>query len=244
MEPPRERHRAAVPRLIAPAEWKEGAHMAEQAGGEDRARTLALIDEEIRACTRCPLAETRTRAVPGEGPLDAEIMFIGEGPGFHEDRQGRPFVGAAGRFLEELLASVGLQREQVFITNVVKCRPPENRDPAPNEIEACVPYYLDRQIALVDPRIIVTLGRFSMAKFFPGKSISRIHGQPRREGARIIFPMLHPAAALHRRELRQSIEQDMLKIPALLEEARDATTAPVASAQEPDEDHPQQLSLF
>jgi DNA polymerase len=218
--------------------------MAEDAAVDERTRTLALIDEEIRACTRCPLSETRTRAVPGEGPLDAEIMFIGEGPGFHEDRQGRPFVGAAGRFLEELLASIGLQREQVFITNVVKCRPPENRDPAPNEIEACVPYYLDRQIALIDPRVIVTLGRFSMARFFPGKSISRIHGQPRREGGRIIFPMLHPAAALHLRELRESIEQDMLKIPALLEEARQGATSAAPPAEEGDEDHPQQLTLF
>jgi DNA polymerase len=211
---------------------------------EARTRELDLIAEEIRACTRCPLAETRTRAVPGEGPLDAEIMFIGEGPGFHEDRQGRPFVGAAGRFLEELLASIGMRRDDVFITNVVKCRPPENRDPAPGEIEACVPYYLDRQIALIDLRLIVTLGRFSMAKFFPGKSISKIHGQPKEEGGRIIFPMLHPAAALHRRELRETIEQDMLKIPPLLEQARAGARAPVAPPEQDDEDHPQQLALF
>lgn len=218
--------------------------MGSEAASNDRAQTLAAIDEEIRTCTRCPLAETRTHAVPGEGPLDAEIMFIGEGPGFHEDRQGRPFAGAAGRFLEELLASIELRRDHVFITNVVKCRPPENRDPAPKEIEACVPYYLDRQIALINPRLIVTLGRFSMAKFFPGKSISKIHGQPKRENGRIIYPMLHPAAALHRQELRQSIEQDMLKIPALLEEARAGAGAPAAPTTPPDEDEPQQLTLF
>ena len=209
----------------------------------EREDQRAAIDEEIRTCTRCPLSQTRTRAVPGEGPIDAEIMFIGEGPGFHEDRQGRPFVGPAGRFLEQLLLSIGMQRDQVFITNVVKCRPPENRDPAPNEIEACVPYYLDRQIALIDPKLIVTLGRFSMAKFFPGKSISKIHGQPKREDGRIIFPMLHPAAALHRQELRETIEQDMLKIPALLEEARRGTP-PDAPPAPPEEDQPQQLSLF
>lgn len=210
-----------------------------------REQELAVLNEEVRTCQRCPLALTRHRAVPGEGPIDAEIMFIGEGPGYHEDMQGRPFVGPSGRFLEELLASIGMRRDQVFITNVVKCRPPENRDPAPNEIEVCVPYYLDRQIAIIDPKVIVTLGRFSMAKFFPGKSISRIHGQPKREGHRIIFPMFHPAAALHRQELRQMIEEDMSKIPALLDEARrEAATEKPERVPEPEPDVPQQLTLF
>lgn len=216
----------------------------------EREQELHSLDDEVRACTRCPLAETRTRAVPGEGPIDAEIMFIGEGPGFHEDRQGRPFVGPSGQFLQELLASIGLQRSQVYITNVVKCRPPNNRDPQPNEIEACMPYYLDRQIELVDPKVIVSLGRFSMSKFFPGKSITRIHGQPKREGKRIIFPMFHPAAALHQPHYREMIEQDILKVPALLEELRAAQRRPeplpappeVPSA--PEDDQPQQLSLF
>jgi uracil-DNA glycosylase len=216
----------------------------------EREQELAVLNDEVRTCTRCPLAETRIRAVPGEGPIDAEIMFIGEGPGFHEDRQGRPFVGPSGQFLQELLASIGLQRSQVYITNVVKCRPPNNRDPQPSEIEACMPYYLDRQIDLIDPKVIVTLGRFSMSRFFPGKSITRIHGQPKQEGRRIIFPMFHPAAALHQPHYREMIEQDILKVPALLEEMRSAQQAPapsVAGARnqaEPEDAEPQQLSLF
>ena len=215
-----------------------------------REQELNSLSDEVRSCTRCPLAETRTRAVPGEGPIDAEIMLIGEGPGFHEDRQGRPFVGPSGQFLQELLASIGLQRSQVYITNVVKCRPPNNRDPQPNEIEACMPYYLDRQIDLIDPKVIVTLGRFSMSKFFPGKSITRIHGQPKREGNRIIFPMFHPAAALHQPHYREMIEQDILKVPALLEElhaaqrAPKAPTAPVEERPRPEDEGPQQLSMF
>ena len=182
--------------------------------------------------------------MPGEGPSDAEILLIGEGPGFHEDKQGRPFVGPAGRFLNELIESIGLTREQVYITNVVKCRPPENRDPAPDEIAACAPY-LSRQVALLKPKIVVTLGRYSMAQYFPGQSISRIHGQPKRHGETIIFPMFHPAAALHRQELAGTLRQDMLKIPALLEELR-ATKASVTEPEAPVEpdDGPQQLSLF
>ena len=211
----------------------------------DRSAELAAIDAEILGCTLCPLATTRTRAVPGEGPLDAEVLFIGEGPGFHEDRQGRPFVGPAGDFLNELLASVGLARESVYITNVVKCRPPQNREPAPDEIGTCVPTYLDRQLALIAPLLIVTLGRFSMARFFPGASISRIHGRPRREATRIIYPMLHPAAALHRAELREVVKQDMLRIPALLEEARNlAAETEKPASEQPDDSDPQQLSMF
>ena len=162
---------------------------------------LEAIASEVRACQKCPLGQGRTHAVPGEGPADADIMFIGEGPGFHEDRQGRPFVGAAGQFLEELLASIGLTREDVYITNVIKCRPPGNRDPQPNELAACSEY-LDRQIASIRPQIIVTLGRFSMARYFPGASISRIHGQCKRVGNITVFPMLHPAAALHQPKWR------------------------------------------
>jgi uracil-DNA glycosylase len=210
----------------------------------DRERELEELNAEVRACQNCRLSQTRTRAVPGDGPLDAEILFIGEGPGFHEDKQGKPFVGPAGRFLNELIDSIGLTRDQVYITNVVKCRPPENRDPAPDEIGACAPY-LDRQIALLKPKIVVTLGRYSMAKYFPGESISRIHGQPKRDGETIIFPMFHPAAALHRQELAGTLRQDMLKIPALLEELR--ATKPSANAPEAPveaDDGPQQLSLF
>ncbi len=216
----------------------------------EREKQLADLNVEVRSCVKCRLSETRTNAVPGEGPLDAELLFIGEGPGFHEDKQGRPFVGPSGRFLTELIESIGLTREQVYITNVVKCRPPENRDPAPDEIAACAPY-LDRQLGLLKPRIVVTLGRYSMARFFPGQSISRIHGQPKREGDTIIFPMFHPAAALHRQELAGTLRQDMLKIPALLEELRErsskASGLEPKSEPEPEsepDDGPQQLSLF
>jgi uracil-DNA glycosylase len=208
---------------------------------------LADLDAEVRVCTRCPLAHTRTRAVPGEGPLDAELLFIGEGPGYHEDRQGRPFVGPAGRLLEELLESIGLRRDQVYLTSVVKCRPPKNRDPAPSELAACAPY-LDRQIPLLNPKLIVTLGRFSMARWFPGQSIMRIHGQAKRVGERVIFPMIHPAAALHRPENQAIIREDMLKIPGLLRELRAAMMSPsIVSAEdatEADEDEPTQLSMF
>jgi DNA polymerase len=183
--------------------------------------------EEIADCPRCVLARTRTRTVPGMGPAQADVMFIGEAPGAREDEQGLPFVGPSGRFLDDLLAGIGLSRESVYIANVVKCRPPGNRDPEPTEIEACAPF-LDRQIATVDPRVIVTLGRFSMARWFPGASISRVHGRPRREGGRTIVPMYHPAAALHRGDLRSVIEADFATLPALIAEARSSSAAPAA----------------
>jgi uracil-DNA glycosylase family 4 len=197
---------------------------------------LSKLYEEIIVCQRCDLAQGRTKAVPGEGPEDADIMFIGEAPGFHEDRQGRPFVGAAGRFLEELLASINLSREEVYICNVIKCRPPGNRDPLVSEIETCQPF-LDRQIELVKPRLIVTLGRFSMARYFPNATISRVHGQPKRVGEVIYYPMFHPAAALHQPRYRQDIEQDMLKIPQILAEAGQVE-------EERPEQNARQLSLF
>jgi uracil-DNA glycosylase len=180
---------------------------------------LLEIAKEIVVCPRCELARTRTKAVPGEGNPNAQIMLIGEGPGWHEDQQGRPFIGAAGKFLNELLAIAGLDRESVFITNVVKCRPPGNRDPMPDEIAACAPYYLDRQIDVIDPAVIVTLGRFSMARWFPGEKISKIHGQPKRDGKRLIVPMYHPAAALHQSALRGAIEDDFAKLPKILADA-------------------------
>jgi uracil-DNA glycosylase family 4 len=159
------------------------------------ADSLEQVAREVSGCTRCPLSQSRTNAVPGEGAPRAEIMFIGEGPGFHEDQSGRPFVGAAGNFLTELLTKIGLDRESVYITNVVKCRPPGNRDPEPQEMQACSDY-LERQIELIDPKVIVTLGRFSMARWFPSARISRIHGQARQMGRRLIVPFYHPAAAL------------------------------------------------
>lgn len=178
---------------------------------------LEKVAAEVRVCPLTDLARTRTHAVPGEGPANARVMLIGEAPGWHEDQQGRPFVGNAGKFLNELLAAAGLEREEVFITNVVKCRPPGNRDPLPDEIAACSGY-LERQIEAIDPDVIVTLGRFSMARWFPGERISRIHGQPKKVGRRLIVPMYHPAAALHNGALRPEIEADFQKLPRLLAE--------------------------
>lgn len=197
---------------------------------------LQALAAEIARCTRCSLHRGRTKAVPGEGPEGAEIMFIGEAPGFHEDQQGRPFVGAAGRFLEELLESIGLTREDVYIANVIKCRPPSNRDPLPDEIEACKPF-LDRQIELIQPKLVATLGRFSMARAFPKARISRIHGQPRKVGGIIYYPMYHPAAALHQPSLRRTVEEDMRRIPELLQQAAQIAESPLLTEAE-------QLRLF
>jgi uracil-DNA glycosylase family 4 len=198
---------------------------------------LTDLCKEIKVCQLCILSQGRSHAVPGEGPEDADIMFIGEGPGFHEDRQGRPFVGAAGNYLNELLEKINLRREEVYITNVVKCRPPGNRDPQPEEVEACRAY-LDKQIELIHPRLIVTLGRFSMQRYFPGASISRIHGQPKRVGNVIYYPMFHPAAALHQPRWRSLVEEDILKIPELLAKLDEV------EEEEPEVPQAQQLSLF
>jgi DNA polymerase len=179
--------------------------------------SLSQVAAEVRVCPLCELSRSRTNAVPGEGNPEARVMLIGEGPGHHEDQQGKPFVGASGKFLSELLLNAGLSREEVFITNVVKCRPPGNRDPLPDEIAACRPY-LRRQVQLIDPDVIVTLGRFSMAHFFPGERISKIHGQPREINGRLYVPMYHPAAALHQGALRATIQEDFDKLPKLLAE--------------------------
>ena len=181
-------------------------------------QALQALAAEIAQCTKCLLHRGRTKAVPGEGPADSQIVFIGEAPGFHEDQQGRPFVGAAGKFLEDLLDSIGLTRQDVYIANVIKCRPPGNRDPLPDEIEACKPF-LDRQLELIQPKMVVTLGRFSMARAFPKARISEIHGQPRKIGGIVYYPMYHPAAALHQPSLRRTVEEDMLRIPELLKQA-------------------------
>jgi DNA polymerase len=206
--------------------------------------SLAEIGKEVAVCQKCALYHSRKLAVPGEGPANAEIMFIGEGPGFHENEQGRPFVGAAGQFLDELLAQAGLKRSDVWIGNVVKCRPPGNRDPQPEELSACN-VYLERQIAAINPKIIITLGRFSMGKFMPGAKISSVHGQMRRVGERFVIAMFHPAAALHQASLKPSILQDFSQLPKLLEQARTALkhSAPVPTEEEP-KDEPKQLSLF
>ncbi len=203
------------------------------------AHVLAQLAEQIRSCQQCPLGRLRAHAVPGEGPADAAIMFIGEAPGFHEDRQGRPFVGASGRLLEKLLARIHLTREDVYITNVIKCRPPANRDPMPAEIEACAPW-LHRQIEIIDPLIIITLGRFSMAQFLPPDArITRVHGQPLMQGRRAIVPMFHPAAALRNPNWLRDMENDFAQIPALLakiQAQRDALAR--------DAGGPEQLRLF
>lgn len=198
---------------------------------------LRAVAEEVQQCKACRLHLARKHAVPGEGPASAELMFIGEGPGFHENEQGRPFVGAAGKFLEELLAGIGLRREQVFIGNVIKCRPPGNRDPLPEEIQACSAF-LERQIQAIQPKVIVTLGRFSMARFFPNARISDIHGRARMVNGRLVVAMYHPAAALHQPSLRREIETDFANLPGLIQKAKPAEpTEPVAKP-------PEQLSLF
>ncbi len=199
---------------------------------------MQQVADEVTGCTLCELSRSRNHAVPGEGNIHARVMFIGEGPGWHEDQQGRPFVGNAGKFLNELLAKAGLERQDVFITNVVKCRPPGNRDPLPDEIAACS-NYLERQMKAIDPDVVVTLGRFSMAKFFPGERISRIHGQPKKVGRRLVVPMYHPAAALHQAALRGAIEDDFAKLPKFLAEVEREREANAEQETPPD-----QLQLF
>jgi DNA polymerase len=195
------------------------------------AETLDQLAREISVCTKCALHESRKKAVTGEGPADAEIMFIGEGPGFHENEQGRPFVGASGKFLDQLLEQAGLTRADVFIANVVKCRPPANRDPQLDELQACN-VYLEGQIEAINPSIIVTLGRISMGRYFPGAKITSVHGQMQKIDGR----------------LRPAILADFAKLPDQLNEARAALGRPLVEKkksmipQRPEK--PQQLSLF
>jgi DNA polymerase len=210
----------------------------------ERGSALGRLNTGVHSCRACPLGAQRTRAVPGEGPVDAEILLIGEAPGYYEDQQGRPFVGAAGQFLEQLLASIGLKRTDVFIANVIKCRPPGNRDPLPEEIGACS-HWLDEQQAILSPKVIVTLGRYSLARFLPGTPIGKVHGQGRRIGDVWVVPMYHPAAALHQGSLRATIENDFRRIPTYLDQARreltPAVLEPVAAATAPE---PTQMALF
>ena len=205
---------------------------------------IALL---VNRCVDCELSRGRNKAVPGEGSPQAELMFIGEGPGYHEDRLGKPFVGPAGQFLDDLLKSIGLKREDVFIANMVKCRPPQNRDPLPAEMSACSKY-LNRQIELIDPKLIITLGRFALARFFPGESITRSRGKVREKEGRWIYPIMHPAAALHRQENRSAIVDDFKAIPQILEKLDRPSSQPAADqpAEPQKEPVPQarQLSLF
>ncbi len=181
----------------------------------DAAEVLRAISQQVSVCEKCVLHFSRKKAVPGEGPENARIMFIGEGPGFYENEQGRPFVGPSGKFLDELLANAGLNRSEVFVGNVVKCRPPGNRDPQPEELEACR-VYLERQIQTINPKVIVTLGRYSMAHFLPDRKISAIHGKPNWVNGRLVVPMYHPAAALHQPALRNAILADFASLPKIL----------------------------
>lgn len=214
--------------------------------------TLTQIASEVSVCTQCSLHATRKKSVPGVGPENAEIMLIGEGPGQNEDIQGLPFVGNAGKFLSDLLGLAGLKREDVWIGNVVKCRPPGNRDPLPDELSAC-DKYLERQIAAINPKIIITLGRFSMGKFMPGAKVSAVHGQMRKIGNRFVIAMFHPAAALHNPTYLPLIKADFANLPKLLEVARATSAAsapqaaeakPVPEASKTDEEKAKQMKLF
>jgi uracil-DNA glycosylase family 4 len=214
----------------------------------DKDKILREIAEEVAVCKNCSLHYSRKNGVPGEGPADTEIMLIGEGPGFYENEQGRPFVGASGKFLTELLLSGGVDRNKVFITNVVKCRPPGNRDPQDEELAACSKY-LDRQIEVINPRIIITLGRFSMSRYMPQAKISRIHGQAVWVKGRLIVPMYHPAAALHQPSLKTVVMQDFARIPEWIKKSKQASPSveenhPRDEDEKPDGEGPVQLSLF
>ena len=201
---------------------------------------LALLADEIRACKACPLHRSAKQAVPGEGSAESGILFLGEAPGYNEDVQGRPFVGAAGKLLDELLAGIGLDRSKVFITNVVRHRPPENRDPLPEEVAACHVWF-ERHLAALKPKVVVTLGRHAMYKFFPGESISRVHGRARKRDGITIFPVFHPAAALHQPSLRADLAKDFENLAKFLETAprpAPATPEPVPAKT------PEQMTLL
>lgn len=213
---------------------------------------LKEIAKEVVVCTRCKLHLSRKNAVPGMGNPQTKVMFIGEGPGFHENEQGLPFVGAAGGFLDELLEDAGLNRGEVFITNVVKCRPPGNRDPEPDELEACQ-YFLERQISAINPDVIVTLGRVSMGYFINNGKISLIHGREFWAHERMVVPMYHPAAALHQPALRSVMKEDFANLPALIEKAHKNlrhkveslnTKERIQKEETPDEHGAEQLKLF
>ncbi len=204
----------------------------------ERRAALDAVAADVRTCTDCRLADGRTNAVPGEGSPDTEVVLIGEGPGFNEDRLGRPFIGRAGDLLTKLLGSIEWQREDVFITNVVKCRPPDNRDPEPDEVAACAPY-LRRQLEILDPALIVTLGRHSMGRFMPGARISQAHGTTGpvdpASGARdaTVFAMYHPAAALRGAEVERQSYADIALVPQVLLDLRARRISPAATTPAP-----------
>lgn len=218
---------------------------------DDRAQKLAEIAQQVKACTACRLYQNTRNAVPGHGNIHAEIVFIGEAPGEQEDIKGLPFVGRSGQYLDYLLNLIGMNRQQVFIANVIKHRPPDNRDPAPDELIACK-HFLDDQLKLIDPLLIVTLGRFSMARYFPESKISAIHGKPKYDERCAYYPLYHPAAALRNPPLRHDMEADIKRIPLILEEIRQKrgnVTIPTSSPEdapsvENPNSTPKQLRLF
>lgn len=196
---------------------------------------LASLNDRVAQCTACELHRGRTRSVPGEGPENAAVVFIGEGPGYNEDQQGRPFIGQAGKLLDEMIALAGLRREDVYITNIVKCRPPANRDPLPVEIDTCTRLYLDEQLVLIQPRFVVTLGRYSMQRFFAGQTISKIHGRPKTVANVTYMPMYHPAAALRQNALRETLAADFRTLGEIVRQSAeqiDTGPAPAAPPQE------------
>lgn len=211
----------------------------------EKAGLLAEIAAQVKICQACRLHEKARNPVPGHGDINAEILFIGEGPGENEDRQGLPFVGRSGQYLDYLLNLIGMKRDQVFITNVVKHRPPDNRDPLPDEIAACK-HYLDEQIRIIDPLLIATLGRFSMARYFPNAKITAIHGKPKYADNRAYYPLYHPAAALRNPGLRIDMEADIKRMVEVLAEVkrRRQDNKPQDDPPPPDDINPQQLSLF
>lgn len=180
--------------------------------------SIEEIGDVVRSCTKCALHKSRVNAVPGSGSANARILIIGEGPGFNEDQQGLPFIGRSGKLLDVLLAAVPIVRDDVFITNVVKCRPPDNRDPLPDEVIACRPY-LKRQMELLDPRVIVTLGRHSLLRFYPEGKISKDHGKILRWEGRILFPLYHPAAGLRNPAIKKQLQEDVLRLPEAVRES-------------------------
>jgi len=194
------------------------------------------LNETIRSCTDCPLHRERTHAVPGFGDISSDIMLIGEGPGYHEDKAGEPFVGPSGQFLDELLLSIGLTRHMVFLANMLKCRAPKNRDPEPHELSSCSKY-LDIQIAMINPKLIVTLGKFSTAKFIRFRKISDVRGKVVEVNGRYIFPIIHPAAALHNSIYKDPIQKDFGKIPEILK-------LPMPKPPGQIKEEPKQLSLL
>lgn len=215
---------------------------------QEKVQKLVEISEGVRKCQACPLFRGTTNGVPGEGNLDATALFLGEGPGFNEDREGRPFVGAAGKLLTESIQSLGWQRSDVFITNVVRHRPPENRDPLPEEIVAC-DTWTDQLLELINPKVVITLGRFSMAKFIPGVTISQIHGQTRLANYKgkqyMVYPMFHPAAALRAGDVMDKFRQDFQKLPQVVKMTLDDLVPPlVEKDQKTPKDQADQMTLI